>query len=126
MGAATKQRGAARQLREDGYCVIDGVLAAEMLARVRSLAADCVAEITPEHRAKWRSEGSLVHIGDHPEFVELIAHKPALDALAALDLEDVRFSSGYVISKPPGGPALFWHQDCTMWSGEPLVWQASS
>ena len=86
-----------------------------MLAQVRKLAAACVAEISAEHRAQWRSEGSLVHVGDYPGFADLIAYRPALDALAGLALDDVRFSSGYVISKPPGGPPLFWHQDWWGW-----------
>ena len=30
-------------------------------------------------------------------------------------LHGTLFSSGYVISKPPGGPALFWHQDWWGW-----------
>ena len=32
-----------------------------------------------------------------------------------LGLQGTRFSSGYVISKPAGGPALFWHQDWWGW-----------
>ena len=34
---------------------------------------------------------------------------------ARLGFRGTRFSSGYVISKPPGGPALFWHQDWWGW-----------
>ena len=119
MGAAAARTDKARQLREDGFCVLDGVLTGEDLARTQSLAEKCVADISPEHRAKWRSEGSLVHVGDHPEFADLIAFQPALRAMADLRLDDVRFSSGYVISKPPKGPALFWHQDWWGWN-DPL------
>ena len=104
-----------RQLRDDGYCVISGVLGPDMLGHVQKLAAGCVADISVEHRAQWRSEGSLVHVGDYPAFADLIAYRPALDALAGMALDDIRFSSGYVISKPPGGPPLFWHQDWWGW-----------
>ena len=105
----------AAQLRDDGFCVIKGVLDHTMLVRVRSRAAACVAGISAEHRAKWRSEGSLINVGDHPEFADLIAFRPTLDALRGMGMADVRFSSGYVISKPPRGPALFWHQDWWGW-----------
>ena len=48
------------QLLNDGYCVIENILQPDMLTSVRALAARCVAAITPEHRARYRSEGSLV------------------------------------------------------------------
>ncbi len=52
--------------REDGHCVIEDVLAGEDLARTHALAAERVGDISTEHLAKWRSEGSLIHLGDHP------------------------------------------------------------
>lgn len=105
----------AQQLRDDGFCVIPNVLTGPMFDQVQSLAGRCVQGISAAHRAQWRSEGSLVHVGDHPAFADLIAYQPALDALGTLDLDGIRFSSGYVISKPPKGPALFWHQDWWGW-----------
>lgn len=107
------------QLEADGYCVVPQVLARDVLERLRVLAADRLAAVGREHREKYRSEGSLVPIAEHPEFAELIAYPPALAALAGLGFADVRFSSGYVISKPPQGSALFWHQDWWGWS-EPI------
>lgn len=103
------------QLLEQGYCVLRNLLADEELTALRELAARCVAATTPEHRARYRSEGSLVLMAEYPQFARIIGYAPALQAFAALGLEDVRFSSGYVISKPPASPALFWHQDWWGW-----------
>jgi len=47
--------------------------------------------------------------------VPLIAHRPALDALEGMGLTSSRFQSGYIISKPPGSPQLFWHFDWGFW-----------
>ncbi len=103
------------RLLQDGYTVVRDVLDGNSLARLQALAAGCVADLSPEHRARYRSEGSLIPVADHPAFAEFIAHPGLLSAFARLGLEDVRFTSGYVISKPPRGPALFWHQDWWGW-----------
>ena len=46
---------------------------------------------------------------------DLIGNPKALVALAAMGLTDCRFWKAVIISKPPGGPLLYWHQDCMMW-----------
>ncbi len=104
------------RLLRDGFCHLAGVLDAATLAEVRAIAAAALARSADaEHRAQWRSEGSLVPLAEHPEFSVLIGHAAIGRTLAALGLEDLRYSSGYVISKPPRGPALFWHQDWWGW-----------
>ena len=58
----------------------------------------------------------------HPVFGRLISHQPAIAALQAVAgnrplpggassalNSAVTFTDGYVISKPPGAPPLFWH-----------------
>ena len=106
---------ARRQLLDDGYCLVPGVLDPPSLGAVRKMAEAALATVGPEHRAQWKSQGSLVALSDHPASAELIAH-PALRAtFGRMGLGGARFSSGYVISKPPGGPALFWHQDWWGW-----------
>lgn len=54
------------------------------------------------------------HMRD-PIFGELIFHPPALRALTELGLGEATFTDGYVISKPPGSPRLFWHFDWYGW-----------
>jgi ectoine hydroxylase-related dioxygenase (phytanoyl-CoA dioxygenase family) len=109
-------------LREHGVTVVPGVLDRAMLERVRARVATLLANLPAEHRAARRATGSLVHIAADPFFAELIAWPAALAALERLGLPDARFSSGYLISKPPGGPPLFWHQDWWGWD-DPLSYQ---
>ena len=51
----------------------------------------------------------------HPFFADIITYKPALEALARLGYRQPTFSDGYIISKPPHSPRLFWHYDWFAW-----------
>ena len=59
--------------------------------------------------------GSLIPLSKHPAFAKLIGHPAVISALDQVGLSDLRFMSGYVISKPPGSPSLGWHQDGWYW-----------
>ena len=106
---------ARRQLVRHGFCRAPGVLDPAALHATREAAEAALASIGTDHRAQWRSQGSLVPVADHPSFAPLIAHAGFQAMFARLGLHGTLFSSGYVISKPPGGPALFWHQDWWGW-----------
>jgi hypothetical protein len=102
-------------LTRDGYCVLPGILDPAMLRRVQAQCRRVVDGIGTTHRGLQRAPGSLVHVAVDPFFAELIAWPRTLAALAGLGLGGARFSSGYVISKPPRSPPLFWHQDWWGW-----------
>lgn len=106
---------ARRQLVDDGYCRVPGVLDPELLASVQEMATAALDTVGAEHRANWKSQGSLIALADHPPFAALIAYRGLQTMFARMGLGDTRFTSGYIISKPPGGPALFWHQDWWGW-----------
>jgi len=117
--------GARRQLLEDGFCLLDGLLPE---GKIEELAAwsDHWLAVT-RHSEKWKYQGSDIHIAGvrhtsrrHPdlprdETVDFLIEQPA-PILAALGLGD--FASGgvfQIISKPAGAPALYWHQDWARW-----------
>jgi len=104
-----------KALAEDGYCVIEEALSPALLEATRTQAAAIVDAIPADHRARNRSQGSLVLVADHPGFADLIASPMNEGIFEGLGFRDPRFSSGYVISKPPHSPALFWHQDWWAW-----------
>ena len=113
--AAWDPAAARRQLTEAGYCHVPGVLDPVFLRSVQGMAAAALDTIGAEHRAQWRSQGSLIALADHPPFAALIAFPGLEEMFSRMGLDDTRFTSGYIISKPPGGPALFWHQDWWGW-----------
>jgi len=93
-----------------------------MLGKVRSIANQHIAQLSDQHRHEQRSTGSMLPNRAMPELVDLITWPGALEALQKLGFDDIKFSRAYLISKPPHSPSLFWHQDCTMWSGEPRAY----
>ena len=105
-----------QQLIENGYCVVENVLTSAFLVRLREITDGLIDAVPAEEARTRRSTGSMIPVIRHAGLVDLVAHPTALAALESMGLEDSRFQSGYIISKPPGGPRLFWHFDWGGWS----------
>ena len=105
-----------RQLIDEGFCVFEKILVGDFLDRVKGTTERLIAEQSKKHFEANLSTGSMISVFSDPIFAELVAHTPALKALADLGYDDPKFSSGYVISKPPQSPPLFWHQDWWGWN----------
>jgi len=105
----------ARQLREDGFCVIANMADENLLNKTRACVEKALAEYDQEHRENTKAPGSLIDSNFYPELADLIGNPRALAALGQMGLEDIKFWKAVIISKPPGGPRLYWHQDCIMW-----------
>jgi len=104
------------QLTADGFCVIDGILPEPFLEDLRQETDRLLDSV--EHPARWKYQGSDLHIHgrDNALIDRLDKWQPAGDALTAMGL-DFKSRGGFIIlSKPPGGPPLYWHQDWTGWN----------
>ena len=116
-----------KQLIEDGFCVFESVLEDKFVDQLCELTDRLLDEQPEEHFRKHQSTGSLVSIFEDSFFIELIGCSRALEAFASLGYERPKFQSGYIISKPPQSPPLFWHQDWWGWdnpcSAEPTPQQ---
>ena len=104
------------QLIADGYCVIENVLKADMLIQLQTVTDELLDAQTEDQRSAYRSSGSMISVYMHSLFAELVVYPRALQALEALGFLRPKWSSGYVISKPPQSPPLFWHQDWWGWN----------
>jgi ectoine hydroxylase-related dioxygenase (phytanoyl-CoA dioxygenase family) len=105
-----------KELKNNGCCVIENALSANLISKCINFSEKALSNLSQEHREKNKSQGSMIHLADHPNFSELIASDDLLNALNNnFDFTDLRFSSGYLISKPPKSPPLFWHQDWWGW-----------
>ena len=69
-------------------------------------------------REAVRSNGSLIHLADNPEYADVIAAPALSELFRACGATDLRFTGGFLISKPGGGPPLFWHQDWWGWDDD--------
>lgn len=104
-----------RQLESDGFCILENIIDAQMLARLRTVTDEMLARQAASHFEENRSQGSLVSVFEEPDMIQLVAYPPILSALAKLGFDKPKWSSGFVISKPAGSPPLFWHQDARFW-----------
>lgn len=104
------------KLIQDGFCVIKNVLQNDMLTRLRLITSELLSQQTEDERAAHRSSGSMISVYSHSIFSELVVYPRVLQTLEALGFLRPKWSSGYVISKPPKSPPLFWHQDWWGWN----------
>src|SRR5579859_6851988 len=105
------------QLTEEGCCVIDNILPDDFLEELRQETDHLLDSV--EHPARWKYQGSDLHLSgrDHALIDRLDRWQPTRDALEAMGLGDFKSRWGFIVlSKPPGGPALYWHQDWTQWN----------
>ncbi|MEM7534347.1 MAG: phytanoyl-CoA dioxygenase family protein [Chloroflexota bacterium] len=114
------------QLLTDGYCHVTNILDNIMLNRLRQATDLMLDTQSEEHKARFRSQGSMFAFSQTVDdvFAELIAWPKALGALATLGFTDVTYTDGYLISKPPHSPQLFWHYDWFAWV-EPEMFEAT-
>lgn len=106
----------ARLFKTLGYHVFRNLLPLEQVRELRELSLGLVAADAFRTREGFKFHGSMVRVPYWIDgFAELIRSSPAMSALELLGFSDIKWISGYVISKPPGGPALWWHQDWWAW-----------
>lgn len=103
------------QLLAHGFCIFEDALDTAMLAALRATSERVLTAQSEAERARQRTTGSMASVMADPFFADIIAHPKALAALAALGYQQPTFSDGYIISKPPHSPRLFWHYDWFAW-----------
>ena len=98
---------ATNTLVEDGFVRFDGLFSRNEIDDWRHVAQNTLDGLDATHRDRFRSNGSLCNLAELPVFAPLIADQRITDAIARLGGNDIRWTSGYLISKPPGGDPLF-------------------
>ena len=103
------------QLLRDGFCRFPSVLTTDLLERLCAVTERLLDAVHPERADAVRSQGSMLPVALDPLFAELITLPAALEALRSLGFARPTYTDDYVISKPAGGPRLFWHYDWFAW-----------
>lgn len=107
----------ATRLLKDGYVVLPKVVPTDLLDELDRRCSTLVALEPNEQRQRFRFHGSLIPIPYWEDaFASLVAHPTILETLGNLRSATPRWISGYVISKPPHSPSLWWHQDWWAWN----------
>ena len=104
-----------KELEQKGYCKFKEVFPKKFIYELKIKCLEIAEGLSVELREKYKSQGSLVQLLDYPCFSKIIAESRLFDCFIKLGFKDTVFSSGYLISKPAGGPPLFWHQDWWGW-----------
>lgn len=105
----------AGELEDKGFIRAAGALDPGLIDSLLLRAHAALFRESADAREAVKSNGSLIHLADNPEFADIIASPVLLDLLRRCGASDPRFTGGFVISKPGGGPPLFWHQDWWGW-----------
>jgi hypothetical protein len=108
----------AAQLEDLGFIHARSVFDASFMDSLLLKAHATLFRQTAESREAVKSNGSLIHLADNPEFADVIAAPEPLRLLRDCGASDPRFTGGFLISKPGGGPPLFWHQDWWGWDDD--------
>ncbi|MCC6579802.1 MAG: phytanoyl-CoA dioxygenase family protein [Phycisphaeraceae bacterium] len=101
---------------DQGYCHFPGILTPDMLTQLRR-ATDALLDAVPARdRERFRYQGSNIAVTlANPVLAKLVSWPASLQALASLGYDAPKYWSGYIISKPPHAPPLYWHQDWAFW-----------
>jgi hypothetical protein len=108
---------------ERGYAILPSVLSRDECAGWRRLAEGGLMsdeQLAGERRVTEEAArfGTMIHSHQLEFLAPLIGHQEALARLREMGFEDIRLWKANLISKPPGGRRLPWHQDGMMWNDE--------
>ena len=105
------------QMERDGFCVIDDILSDDFLRELRveteSLMEDWVMPID----FKYQGQHVTTRGEDNATIQKLLDWPPSRRALEEMDYGDFTSTGGIILlTKDPGEPALYWHQDWMQWN----------
>jgi hypothetical protein len=101
----------------DGYTVVPGALSQGLLESLRGMSSQRLDQEATEHFKIFKFHGSMLQLDPYEDKTtrRLVTNPKTLAALASLGFPEPKWLSAYLISKPPGGPSLWWHQDWWAW-----------
>lgn len=109
-----------KQMLHDGYCVIDDILTAEFLQELRDESERLIAGHVQPDDVIYQGQHVNVRGEENLHIQKLLEWQPSRDALEQIGFGDFTTSGGIIIlTKDPGAPALYWHQDWMRWN-DPL------
>jgi hypothetical protein len=97
-----------------GYTCVPNILPMALLERLRTVTDGL---LDSHDHSNVKAQGSMLWTNTDPVFADLVTLPDALATLKNMGFLDPTFSDGYIISKPGGGPRLFWHYDWFHWEG---------
>ena len=75
-----------KQLQDEGYCILKGVVDDELLSRTRAYVNNAIATQEPSQPKKNQSTGLMLAAERYPEFSSIIANPVVSQALGQMGL----------------------------------------
>ena len=108
------------QMERDGFCVIDDILSDDFLQELRVEAEALMEDWVMPIDFKYQGQHVTTRGEDNSTIQQLLDWPPTRRALEAMDYGDFTSTGGIILlTKDPGEPALYWHQDWMQWN-DPL------
>ena len=105
------------QVIRDGYCVIDDILTEDFLQELHEESERLIDAHEPPDDMKYQGQHVSERGEDNRVIQKLLEWEPSRQALEQLGFGDFVSNGGIIIlTKDPGEPALYWHQDWMRWN----------
>ena len=95
----------------------ENLIGKDLIKKIRINSIKLIKNQTDTDLKKQISTGSMISVSNKEAeiFIELIKNKKIIKNITQLGFKDIKWSSGYIISKPPKSPPLYWHNDWWAW-----------
>jgi len=105
------------ELERNGYCVIDDILGDQFLQEMRDESERLMKDWVMPPDFKYQGQ-HVTETGANNAIIQKLLEWPAAQkALGQIGYGDFKTSGGIIIlTKDPGEPALYWHQDWMQWN----------
>ena len=104
------------QMIRDGFCVIDNILTEEFLQELRDESERLIAGNVQLEKQIYHGHYISVSNDENEHVHRLLEWQPSRKALEEMGFGDFTARGGIIIlTKDPGAPPLFWHQDWYHW-----------
>lgn len=103
---------------KNGYTKFYNVINKDIIKQIKNTSIQLINNQTKNDLKKQISTGSMISVSkkEAEDFIQLINNNKIIKKINRLGFSDVKWSSGYIISKPPNSPPLYWHNDWWAWN----------
>jgi len=107
-----------QRLEDDGYLVVPHFLSDERVRLLIAIAASARASSAPDLLGRDRYAGRVSEMAELPDLADVLRWPEHFGLLKQLGFIDPKWFMAFLLQKPPGGDALYWHQDWWGWGHE--------
>src|SRR5262245_50464100 len=95
--------------QDQGFTLVRNLLPPETCFRVQAKVSAALHKLAERDRLAFPNQGSMQPLTiEDDDWLQLLGNKKILNVIHKIGGSDVRWLSGYLISKPPHSPRLWW------------------